>query len=368
MKIALSLSMLALAGSAYAQSGVQVYGVVDAFGQVLDGDSRIARLTSGGQSGSRLGFRGSEDLGGGLRANFTLESGINLDDGTVGQGGVFYGRQAFVGLQGAFGALSLGRQYSSVFAATTEFSEFGNQPAGPSTAVIGGFGGDYEPVRGASATAAAPAGGGTGNGGPARVNNSVRYESPSWNGLRASALYGAGEITGATSEARLIDLGVRYTVGGLALLLSHVDDRAVRTSGVSGTDAATTTLAGSYSFAPFRVVGGYLSFNDKRPANEDGRGFWIGADHRVENHVFKAQFIRNKPRSGSDNETDAFGVGWVYELSKRTAIYSSLTRFNNDRLAGSGGLGRLNGSTPAGVTRLGDNSVNEYALGIRQSF
>ena len=118
--------------------------MADAFLQVADGDETLTRLQSGGLNGSRLGFRGVEDLGGGLRALFTLEHGINLDDGSVGQSGVFWGRQVFVGLgSSTAGQLTLGRQYSSLYSASVDFSAFTNGSYGASTAVIGGFGG-YE--------------------------------------------------------------------------------------------------------------------------------------------------------------------------------------------------------------------------------
>jgi predicted porin len=356
---------LALAAPAFAQSTVTVYGVADAFVQALDGQSRLARLQSGGLHGSRLGFRGDEDLGGGLRAFFTLESGLNLDDGTIGQGGAFYGRQAFVGLRGGFGELSFGRQYSSVYNATNEFSVFSNNVTGPSTALIGGFGG-YEPVRGASNTATPPAAGATGNSGPARVNNSLRYVTPDWNGLKASALYGAGEVSGATNESRLFDLELRYRLQGLDVIVSHIDDEAT-SGGATATEAQTTTLAAKYGLGHWRVAAGWLHFNDKRPADQDGRGWWLGADYKLGANVFKAQYVQNKPRFGRDNQSEAFGIGWVYDLSRRTALYSSLTRFDNDGQAGNG-AGRLATTVPVGLTTTGDNSVTEVVLGIRHSF
>ena len=368
MKQVLATSLLALAGPALAQSSVTIYGVVDAFGQALDGAARQGRLQSGGLSGSRLGFRGSEDLGGGLRAFFVLESALNLDDGSIGQGGTFYGRQALVGLTTPYGQVSLGRQYGSLYTATSDFSVFGNQPAGPSTALIGGFGGGYEPVRGASNTATAPAAGATGNGGPARVNNSLRYESPTWRGFSASALYGAGEVAGATDDTRLFDLGLRYTAAGFDVLLSYVDDQALGPTPAQHTDANTLTLAATYTWKPLRVAAGYLQFNDKRGADQDGRGTWIGADYSIGAHLLKAQYVENKPKFGADNKSTAFGVGWTYALSKRTAVYSSLTRFENDLQAGSGGLGRFNSGIPAGVTSAGDNNLTELVMGMRHSF
>jgi len=301
-----------------------------------------------------------------MRAFYTLEAGINIDDGTSGQGGMAFGRQSLIGLQTRYGQFSLGRQYSSVYTAVTDFSIFSNNPTGPSTAVIGGFGGGYEPTRGAGGTAVPPAAGATGNSSPSRVNNSVRYQSPEWNGLTATMLYGAGELAGRTNDSRLLDLGLRYRISNFDAMLSYVDDKTVANGGI-GTGGTTTTLAGSYSFSPFRVVVGYLDFSDKRAANQDGKGYWIGGDYRIGNHLLKAQWVRNEPKYGSDNKTDAFGVGWQYDLSKRTALYSSLTKFKNGSNAGDG-LGRFNSAIPTGLTAIGSNSITEMVAGIRHSF
>jgi len=88
-----------LGASCHAQSSLTLYGVVDVFGQYVVGASHTARLGSGGLQGSRVGLHGVEDLGDGFEAVFTLETGNNVDDGTVAQGGLFWGRQAFVGLK-----------------------------------------------------------------------------------------------------------------------------------------------------------------------------------------------------------------------------------------------------------------------------
>jgi predicted porin len=184
IKITVAAALAALAAPSFAQSNVTLYGVADMFYQYADGANSLSRAQSGGLAGSRFGLRGSEDLGGGLRANFTLEGGVNLDDGTSGQGGAMFGRQAHVGLSGSFGSVSLGRQYTALYAATNDHSLFTSAPAGPSTALIGGFGGGYELVRGASATGVPPQAGATGNGGPVRVNNSIKYESPSLAGFK----------------------------------------------------------------------------------------------------------------------------------------------------------------------------------------
>lgn len=102
------------AGSASAQSNVTLYGVADMGIEYAihqpNGDHSVVRLQSSNMSGSHWGLRGTEDLGGGLKALFALEGGVNLDDGRSAQGGRLFGRQAWGGLQGSYGTLSLGRQ------------------------------------------------------------------------------------------------------------------------------------------------------------------------------------------------------------------------------------------------------------------
>ncbi len=366
-KAVLAVLMVLPALAAHAEDGsVTIYGVADAFVQLLDGSSRLSRVQSGGLVGSRLGFKGSEDLGRGMKAFFTLESGLNLDEGVINQSGLVFGRQAQVGLSGSFGSVSLGRQYGSLYFATTDMSIFTNASAGPSTVLIGGFGGGYEPVRGASGSAVPPAAGATGNGSPLRVNNSLRYESPSYAGFKTSLLYGAGEQAGLTNQSRVIDLGLRYTRKGLDVIASFVSDRTAAGGAPEATDAQTRTLAAAYSFEAVRVVAGYLDFKDKRRSGQgaqNGRGAWLGAEYRLGPQLLKVQYVLNQPRHGTDNKTQALGVGWVCDLSRRSALYSSLTRFRNDDRAL-----RFNGAVPDGLVMAGDGSITEFALGIRHSF
>jgi predicted porin len=121
-KSLLTLALVSVTGAATAQTGLTIYGIVDAaiaYDKGVSAEDKSWRLQSGQQSGSRLGFRGTEDLGGGLSAVFTLENGFNVDDGTLGQSTAsvtrLFGRQAWVGLNGGFGSVRLGRQQTPLY-------------------------------------------------------------------------------------------------------------------------------------------------------------------------------------------------------------------------------------------------------------
>lgn len=352
---AVALAATAAAHAQQAQtssSSVQIYGVVDAYVQHARGASSLTRVQSGGLNGSRFGLRGSEDLGGGLRAIFQIESGLNVDDGSFGQG-AFWGRQAFVGVASPYGQLTLGRQYGSIYTLSSDFSEFSNGPIGASTAVIGGFG-SYEPVRGSAATA-------TGNGGPARNNNSIKYESPSFSGFKAGALVGLGEVTGGTNQTRVADVYGRYTAGPLDVMVSLQDDK----SAAAALDVRTISAAAAYQFGDFHVTGGLVSVDDRNATtNVDGDGYWVGGNWRTGANLFKAQYVVSKLKQG-DGKAQAFGVGYQYDLSKRTALYSSLTQFKNE---GTGTANRWATSLPAGLTSASDRDITELVAGVRHTF
>lgn len=180
-RLAHAAASFALFGTAWAQPGatnVTVYGVVDvAIAREWGGPSGTTKLDgSGVHSGSRWGLRGSEDLGGGLSALFTLESGFNSDDGSVAQGGLMFGRQAFVGVRGGFGSLTAGRQYT------------------PHEDAIDAF----DPLDGIS--------GGADNllRRTVRIDNALVYASPNWDGLSARLAYGLGEVAGSNSAGRVL--------------------------------------------------------------------------------------------------------------------------------------------------------------------
>ena len=374
MKFTLGALALALAGPALAQSSVTIYGIVDADGQYVKGASKVVRLTSGGLQGSRIGFKGTEDLGSGLFVDFALEGGLNLDTGSSAQGGALFGRQAFGALRStSLGTLSAGRQYSDIYYITSDFSAFSNTNVGPTTASIGGYAGGYEPVQGGSAAATTQtnATGASLNGGPSRVNNSVRYTTPSFSGFKASALVGAGEVPGATTKTRLFDGSVRYTGFGLDVSLAFISDKAAGATLATSANVNTILVGAQYTIDAFRIDAGYLKGDDKRSIastlQHDGRAFWLGGDYRVGQSLFKAQWVNNNVENNAvgakDSKLNAFGLGYQFDFSKRTALYTSATRFQNT----GDGLGRFNSSI-SGLTTTTNKSLTEIALGVRHAF
>lgn len=156
-----------LAGAASAQSNVTLYGIVDAginFDNGRNAAGKTWSVASGQQSGSRLGVKGTEDLGGGLSAVFVLENGFNADDGTMANGGRLFGRQAWVGLNSAgLCSIKLGRQYSAIYNALNAIDPFAINQAGDAQRVYGYGLGKADPI--------------------ARSDNTVTYSSPDFNGV-----------------------------------------------------------------------------------------------------------------------------------------------------------------------------------------
>jgi predicted porin len=175
---------------ALAQSSVTLYGLIDegvTYVSNSAGHSQWA-LQSGVEGGSRWGMVGSEDLGGGTRAIFRLENGFNLSTGALGQGGLEFGRQAYVGLADTrWGTLTFGRQYDPVvdmIGKTTSNGQWGGLFSHPS---------DIDNTDNAF-----------------RVNNSVKYATPSWDGLSAEAMYAFGGVAGDFRRNSTIGAGASY--------------------------------------------------------------------------------------------------------------------------------------------------------------
>ena len=215
-------------GAAHAQNSVTLYGLIDAGITYTNNQSgsKNVQATSGQVNGSRWGLRGSEDLGGGLKAIFTLENGFNIDTGKFGQNGAEFGRQAFVGLSSnQYGAVTLGRQYDSVVDYLGPLALTGTQFGG--TQAAHPF--DNDNLDNSF-----------------RINNSVKYQSVNYGGLKVGGLYGFSNAAGGFSDNRAYSLGTSYNYGPLNVAASYMQlnsgGSTLNTSGAVTTDA--TFLAG----------------------------------------------------------------------------------------------------------------------------
>lgn len=331
-KSLLALAVLgAVAGAASAQTSVTIYGVADVGISRTDTNRTepIWALSSGQQNGSRIGFRGTEDLGGGLSAIFTLENGYNIDTGALGQGGRLFGRQAFVGLSSkGFGTVKLGRQYSLNHDALNVFDPFATNLAGntenaiPGSAGLGIAGlpyfvaGSVLPLIAAPTAAALPIGAGPAD---IRVDNSIVYQTNNIGGFTGALQYGFGEQATAFPNGRQIGASATYANGPIAAVVTYHTARAV----AGGVDQESYTLGGTYNFGVAKLHAGFQDNElDLGAADFGSRTYLLGATVPVGTGNFLASWIRADVKD-VDAKSDQIALGYTHPLSKRTNLYTS---------------------------------------------
>ncbi|MBU9651198.1 porin [Burkholderia multivorans] len=234
-----ALGMFSL--SAYAQNSVTLYGVIDEginYNSNASG-KRLYNLSSGVMQGSRWGLKGREDLGGGLSALFVLESGFDVNNGKMGQGGLLFGRQAYIGVGSRYGTVMLGRQYDMVVDNLGPF-------------IVGDQWGGY--------MAAHPADLDNFNN-TYRVNNEIKYTSQPIAGLTFGGTYSFGGVAGNVSRNQIWSLGATYANGALLAGVGYLNVRNPNTSfyGGGGSQAATTGGVPGSNLGSSPVISGYAS-------------------------------------------------------------------------------------------------------------
>jgi len=234
-------ALSAFTGTAYAQSSVTLYGLVDVgilYNNNVNGSHELAMTQA---NSSRWGVKGSEDLGGGLQTVFNLENGFTTATGTLSQGGLEFGRKAFVGLNSAsWGAVTVGRQYSVSNDFTDGFA------SGADWAASGlGYGTHASDVDNVD----------TSN----RIENSIKYESPIFSGLQVGAMYSLGGQAGNTTKNEVIDAGVAYANGPFKFgaAYNYTKDPYYATFGDQGNSSTSST--GTNDNINNKIFGGYAS-------------------------------------------------------------------------------------------------------------
>lgn len=353
-KSLLALAALgAFAGAAQAQSSVTLYGVIDAGVNYVSSVQATAKakggrqfsLTSGVMQGSRWGVRGTENLGGGLKAIFTLENGFELNNGRHAQGGSEFGRQAFVGLSGDFGTVTVGRQYDSIadfvggFAAGSQWGTYAAHP------------GDLDNFNNS-----------------ARINNSIKYTSPNNGGFTYSALYSLGGVAGEFQKNRTWSVGAGYANGPLAFGVAYLNAmnpnlsfygntsadggvaKSFSNNAILGDFASASTLeivglGGAYTFGPATVGLTYSNvklkdLNDSR--SDAGKSNFTGSPKFNNGEVnlsyqltpalkvgtaysyteSNSVSIKGRDEKTSKAKFHQVNLGADYSLSKRTDVYA----------------------------------------------
>lgn len=317
------------AGQSLAQSSVTIYGIVDgSFGETTDGGAHLKRLDSGVAAGNRLGFKGSEDLGDGLRANYLLEMGFAVDTGTLQQGGAAWGRQAYVGLGGQHWTLSVGRQYAPLLVGLVTADALGQ----------GYWGNTIATGNGILMSPASVAGDG-GQGATARISNSIQ------------GTYTVGPLTGKL----MVSAGDESSVGGghfASPAVVYASGPLVATVAVSGfrqyaKDIPGATRAGwqhealagvSYDFGVLKASAGYYDFNPSE-ANKtiaaatllETRSFWLGAKVPFGIQAITAQVMSTKYKYiGPAGKRTTLALAYEYNLSKRSRLYASYGQVSNN--------------------------------------
>ena len=360
---------LAIAGfassAAFAQTNVTVYGKIDMSYEHSSGSngSKTSGINSGGHDGSRLGFRGEEALGNGMKAIFGLEYGSLAVDRNAGITGA---RQTYVGLAGNFGTVKLGNIYSTG-------DNFGGKYDSLDAA------NSYSPLqyfaayRGASITTGA-------------TQNSVGYTSPVLGGgFTLRGVIGFAPATGDSTvpytidQERLYGVGVDYDMGPLSIGVVH--HRMNHTGNSTAGDQRESAFAATYDFGMLALTGTWQTLKSQNAAGAASANFNIKSIGMTvpfgKMDLLRLMYARfdqkyNNPATVAYNEeaddANSWGVVFEHSLSKRTIAYAGYNKMNNKGLAtfktpaGNGNGGQTNAAVAAG------QDSNGYGFGVIHNF
>lgn len=367
-----AVGSLATCSPAFAQSSVTLYGELDETIQYVHntGGQHSQIGLQGSQFGiDKWGFKGSEDLGGGLQAVFRLENGFDINDGAARQGGALFGRYAYVGMKSdTYGTILAGRQYDALMDLVL--------PVQPN---------DYLYYF----TAPGDVDNADGN---AHISSQVKWLSPDWAGLRAAAAYSFGGIAGAMGSGQTYSFATSYTAGPLALAAgySHADQgnpalsaRGTSTYGslflspvneaYASAKAINIARAGArYSIGPV-TLGGYYSYSEYLPdaysAFRSAERYNNGSIYAVWNItpfvMVQVGYDLLKSHGDSSATYNQATVAADYQLSRRTDVYASASY---GRASGQNGLGVAQAVIADSYPAAGNASQTLAFLGMRHRF
>jgi predicted porin len=324
--IAAAVALLAT-GTAFAQSTVNVYGRVNV---------SVEAQKDGGQSNtivqdnsSRIGFKGTEDLGGGLKAGFLLEAGFDVGNGQAQ--GRFFGRESNVYLEGGFGKLRLGNMGpTAAYFATADYISMHNHDTGTSSDAFYLY--------------------------PGNATNMIAYTSPSFGGLVVEAQYGLKE---AGTKNTLV-LAANYDRGPLHLGFGYVDGPTT-IGGIGLDDTKEVGVRGLYELGAFTVGAYWIRNTVEAPGLDVERDAWRLAgmyafgNNELHANVGGAGKFKANGSSLADTDATQWTLGYNYNLSKRTKVYAFYTKVDN-------------GSVQNYYSSAAGSDFSSLAVGLRHNF
>ncbi|KQB55790.1 porin [Acidovorax sp. SD340] len=346
----IALTALATCAAASAQSSVSMFGVVDASVTRLSSDSAsVTGLSSGEQSSSRLGFRGVEDLGGGLQAGFWLEGSLAVDNG----GSTYrFDRRSTVSLLGGFGEVRLGRDKLASYLNVESFDPFGDI----------GVGGNGANNMLGNATAAA----GTVEGShPKRSSNIVSYITPKVAGFHGQIQYSFGERASTepnNNRGNIVAARVAYQMNPLEIALGYAELNAG--TATQEVTYKATNIGASYDFG---FVKSMVLIATERGAGRGVNAYTLGIVAPVgQAGEFRVGYTRFNTQNLADADSSKLALGYLHKLSKRTAVYGLLARVSNDSNASRGFA--VSSSSIAQPLIAGGDSATGFSIGVRHTF
>lgn len=358
-------------------SSITVYGTVDTGVAFIDNGastrSNSVILTSSVMNSSAFGFRGLEDLGGGLKAKFQLEAGFDADTGAMktysgnpstatptATGGApvigLFNRRAYVGLEGDYGSVTLGRDYTPFFYAIRDADVMG----------LGLYGNLQQTIPLS----------GTGSDRFGRASNAIFYEAPNLHGFKGRAMYSLGSESAGGAGAppsdanRMWGLSGVYTPGNLVLAASYLELKIPRVAGTPAVFTGSTStrkdhlIGAKYTYGAYAFSAGY--FLAKQPNNIDASDIWLGASAKVGTGTAYANLQRLKQGAvaGAAATGNLLGLAYAHPLSRRTSLYASYAHLNNSATAAFPVIASEASVLPGAAGA----SIRALALGIRHFF
>jgi predicted porin len=325
-KSLIALAVLLASGAAMAQSSVTLYGIADVWvGSTKSGVNAksVTQVGSGGFAASRYGFKGSEDLGGGLKAVFKLEQGFDISTGaanTFNGASTSFNRQAFVGLEGDFGSLTLGNVWSAmddVIGAGN--GAFDTGAFSPLYSMTGSVHSTYQD----------------------RPRNAIKYATPNFGGFTAAVAYGLDENAAVKQDT--VDFNVAYGAGPIGVSLAYQVQN-------NTTDTELLLLNGSYDLGMAKLL---ATYGQVETGAAKSRDYQFGVDVPLSSALtLSGSFAQTRDNAAlGDGKRNGYGIAAKYSLSKRTFTYAGVRNVDAKNSAG---------------TKIGKDSL--YAVGVQHSF